>query len=386
MGPDELNLNSAPDDALSAGVAENLVATAPGIELPEADFAVPLYIQKGRRAAASFIFLTITLDMLALGMIAPVLPRLIASFMAGNATGAARMLGYFGTIFAVMQFFFSPVLGSLSLQLRPRPGLPADGVGARAGLAVCRPRHLRTYRLQHSHWNGVHDRRHAGGEARQRVWPHRRGVRHGLRARPGARRNPGQRQSAASVLGRGWPQPAQRHVWPLRAARVAEPRTSQPLLVEAREPRRLAPPVEEQQGAARTVGGAGARLSGTTIVTERLRADRRLPLRLDRQISGLVARAGRGLLRLLWSGPGQAAGEAHRRTQRSLVRTDRRHAGLLHVRPLEDRPADAVGHSRPQPDVRCLALCPEHHVARGEAVRAGADAGRGAEPDRKSVV
>jgi hypothetical protein len=35
MGPDELNLNSAPDDALSAGVAENLVATAPGIELPK---------------------------------------------------------------------------------------------------------------------------------------------------------------------------------------------------------------------------------------------------------------------------------------------------------------------------------------------------------------
>ena len=121
MGPDETNPNSAPDDALSAGVAENLVATAPGIELPEADFAVPLYIQKGRRAAASFIFLTITLDMLALGMIAPVLPRLIASFMAGNATGAARMLGYFGTIFAVMQFFFSPVLGSLSDRFGRRP-------------------------------------------------------------------------------------------------------------------------------------------------------------------------------------------------------------------------------------------------------------------------
>jgi DHA1 family tetracycline resistance protein-like MFS transporter len=108
-------------DALNAGIAENLVATAPGIDLPEADFAVPIYQPPGRRAAAAFIFITITLDMLALGMIAPVLPRLIASFLAGNASGAARMVGYFGTVFAVMNFFFSPVLGSLSDRFGRRP-------------------------------------------------------------------------------------------------------------------------------------------------------------------------------------------------------------------------------------------------------------------------
>src|SRR5450432_185801 len=97
-------------DALNAGVAENIIATAPAVDLPEQDFAVPIYQHKGRRAAASFIFLTITLDMLAVGMIAPVLPRLIASFMAGDAGGSARMLGYFSTTFAVMNFFFSPLL------------------------------------------------------------------------------------------------------------------------------------------------------------------------------------------------------------------------------------------------------------------------------------
>jgi DHA1 family tetracycline resistance protein-like MFS transporter len=106
---------------LDAGIAENIIATAPGIDLPEQDFAVPIYQPPGRRAAASFIFLTITLDMLALGMIAPVLPRLIASFMAGNVSGSARMLGIFGTVFAVMQFFFSPVLGSLSDRFGRRP-------------------------------------------------------------------------------------------------------------------------------------------------------------------------------------------------------------------------------------------------------------------------
>ena len=121
MGEDQPGLNSAGDDALSAGVAENLVATAPGVEIPSEDFAVPLAAPKGRRAAASFIFLTITLDMLALGMIAPVLPRLIESFMRGNQVGAAQMLGLFATVFAVMQFFFSPVLGSLSDRFGRRP-------------------------------------------------------------------------------------------------------------------------------------------------------------------------------------------------------------------------------------------------------------------------
>jgi DHA1 family tetracycline resistance protein-like MFS transporter len=115
-----------PDAPLDAGIAENIFPTAPATvlpanDLPEQDFAVPVYQPPGRRAAASFIFLTITLDMLALGMIAPVLPRLIASFMAGNADTSARMLGYFGTVFAVMNFFFSPVLGSLSDRFGRRP-------------------------------------------------------------------------------------------------------------------------------------------------------------------------------------------------------------------------------------------------------------------------
>src|SRR5580704_1437534 len=115
------NSDSGANEPLNAGIAENLIPTAPGIDLPEQDYAVPVYQPKGRRAAASFIFLTITLDMLALGMIAPVLPRLIASFMGGNASGAAQMLGLFSAVFAVMQFFFSPVLGSLSDRFGRRP-------------------------------------------------------------------------------------------------------------------------------------------------------------------------------------------------------------------------------------------------------------------------
>ncbi len=109
------------DSALDAGVAENLVATAGSVAVPAEDFGVPLGAPEGRRAAATFIFFTVTLDMLALGMIAPVLPRLIAGFMGDNAVRAAQMLGLFATVFAVIQFIFSPVLGSLSDRFGRRP-------------------------------------------------------------------------------------------------------------------------------------------------------------------------------------------------------------------------------------------------------------------------
>jgi DHA1 family tetracycline resistance protein-like MFS transporter len=78
-------------------------------------------VPKGRRAAAAFIFFTVALDMLAMGMIAPVLPRLILNFLHGNAVDGAQMLGVFGTLCAGMQFFFSPVLGSLSDRFGRRP-------------------------------------------------------------------------------------------------------------------------------------------------------------------------------------------------------------------------------------------------------------------------
>jgi MFS transporter, DHA1 family, tetracycline resistance protein len=65
-------------------------------------------------AAFLFIFITVVLDMLAVGIIVPVLPSLITQFRGGDAASAASIYGLFATTWAAMQFVFSPVLGSLS--------------------------------------------------------------------------------------------------------------------------------------------------------------------------------------------------------------------------------------------------------------------------------
>ncbi len=109
-----------PSETLDTAARENIAPAIPEVELPEGSPAAGAPGGK-RRAAATFIFLTVTLDMLAMGMIAPVLPRLIAGFLAGDVSRAAQMLGLFGTVFAGMQFFFSPVLGSLSDRFGRRP-------------------------------------------------------------------------------------------------------------------------------------------------------------------------------------------------------------------------------------------------------------------------
>src|SRR5260370_36566681 len=59
--------------------------------------------------------------MLAFGMILPVLPILVQNFMGGSAARAAQMYGLFGTAWALMQFIFSPVQGSLSDHFGRRP-------------------------------------------------------------------------------------------------------------------------------------------------------------------------------------------------------------------------------------------------------------------------
>ena len=81
------------------------------------------------KAAVTFILVTVTLDMLTVGLIGPVLPKLILDFLGGNMKSAADWNGAFGTVFALMQFFFSPVLGVLSDRFGRRPVILLSNFG-----------------------------------------------------------------------------------------------------------------------------------------------------------------------------------------------------------------------------------------------------------------
>jgi MFS transporter, DHA1 family, tetracycline resistance protein len=88
-----------------------------------ADSADTSPLKGPRQAALAFILFTLFLDVLALGVIIPVLPRLILEFEGGNMQDATIYGGYIATAFAVMQFLFQPVLGALSDRYGRRPVL-----------------------------------------------------------------------------------------------------------------------------------------------------------------------------------------------------------------------------------------------------------------------
>src|SRR4051812_4251681 len=81
------------------------------------------------RAAFLFIFITVALDMLALGVSVPVLPRLVEQFKGGNIAAATEMTGWFGFAFASMQLVFSPLLGALSDRFGRRPLVLLSNLG-----------------------------------------------------------------------------------------------------------------------------------------------------------------------------------------------------------------------------------------------------------------
>jgi DHA1 family tetracycline resistance protein-like MFS transporter len=84
---------------------------------------------KPGRAAFVFIFVTVMLDMIALGIVVPVLPKLIKHFLNGNTADAAHIVGYFAFAWALMQFLFQPVIGSLSDHFGRRPIVILSNLG-----------------------------------------------------------------------------------------------------------------------------------------------------------------------------------------------------------------------------------------------------------------
>ncbi|SFS66535.1 MFS transporter, DHA1 family, tetracycline resistance protein [Sulfitobacter marinus] len=73
------------------------------------------------RPAALFILATVMIDSMGIGLIIPVMPDLIEEVRGANLSQAALWGGVLATTFAVMQFLFSPLVGSLSDRFGRRP-------------------------------------------------------------------------------------------------------------------------------------------------------------------------------------------------------------------------------------------------------------------------
>ena len=89
-----------------------------------------------RSAATAFIFITIVLDVMAMGVTIPVLPRLIQTLGGGGAARVAQAFGLFAAVFAVMQFLAQPIQGALSDRFGRRPIILASNFGLGADYLV----------------------------------------------------------------------------------------------------------------------------------------------------------------------------------------------------------------------------------------------------------
>jgi MFS transporter, DHA1 family, tetracycline resistance protein len=81
------------------------------------------HMKKHSHLSKTFIFLTVVIDIIGLGIIIPVVPKLIQSLTGEDLSGAAQWGGLLIFSFAAMQFIFSPIIGGLSDQYGRRPVL-----------------------------------------------------------------------------------------------------------------------------------------------------------------------------------------------------------------------------------------------------------------------
>lgn len=77
--------------------------------------------QRPQGLALAFILTTVTLDAIGIGLIFPVMPDLLEQVTGGTLAQTAIWGGMLATSFAVMQFLFGPIIGSLSDRYGRRP-------------------------------------------------------------------------------------------------------------------------------------------------------------------------------------------------------------------------------------------------------------------------
>ena len=74
-----------------------------------------------RQASVVFVLITLFIDVLGMGLVIPILPRLVQNLIGGAVGEASFVFGLLVSIYAVMQFFCAPVLGALSDRFGRRP-------------------------------------------------------------------------------------------------------------------------------------------------------------------------------------------------------------------------------------------------------------------------
>lgn len=83
-----------------------------------------------RQPALGFIFLTLVLDILGIGIVVPILPKLVENLSGAELDAAAYLYGLLAMLYALMQFLFAPLLGSLSDRFGRRPVILISLFGA----------------------------------------------------------------------------------------------------------------------------------------------------------------------------------------------------------------------------------------------------------------
>ncbi|MCL4640832.1 MULTISPECIES: TCR/Tet family MFS transporter [Olivibacter] len=73
------------------------------------------------RAAFAFIFITVLIDITGIGLIYPVLPKLISNLIHADISIAAEYGGWLTFAYAMMQFICAPIMGNLSDRYGRRP-------------------------------------------------------------------------------------------------------------------------------------------------------------------------------------------------------------------------------------------------------------------------
>lgn len=83
--------------------------------------ALSLPTPKPNKYALGFLFVTVLLDIIGLGIIIPVLPTLLTELTGKSVSEVAPMGGVLLLVYALMQFIMSPIIGGLSDRFGRRP-------------------------------------------------------------------------------------------------------------------------------------------------------------------------------------------------------------------------------------------------------------------------